>query len=170
MAKTLLINKEDIPKKTIVNGNVDVDLWIHYAEIAQDIHIQNVLGTDLLVKCQSLITAGTLGDAGNEAYEALVETWTKPCMIHWTLVEYLPFAAYSVSDKGVYKHSSENASNAEKSEVDALIEKERDVAQYYTERLIRYLTNNSELFTEYTSNTNEDVSPDKDVNYSGWYL
>jgi hypothetical protein len=170
MAKALLINKDDIPKKTLVNGNVDTDLFVQYIEIAQDIHIQSYLGSDLLAACQTLITAGTLGDAGNEAYETLVQTWCKPALIHWTMVEYLPFAAYSVSDKGVYKHTSENASNAEKFELDALIEKHRDTAEHYTQRMIDYLTNNSNSFTEYTSNSNEDMSPDKDTNFSGWYL
>jgi hypothetical protein len=170
MATALLINKEDVPKRTFLNGNVDIDQWIQYVELAQEIHIQNVLGTDLLAQCKSLITAGTLGDAGNEAYETLVETWTKPALVWWTMVEYLPFANYQLSNKGIYKHTSENADGVDKSEVDALTEKARDTAQYYTERLVRYLCNNSESFTEYTSNSDEDISPDKDVNFSGWYL
>jgi len=170
MAKALLIKPEDVYKKTALNGSVDVDQWVQYIEIAQDIHIQNILGTDLLEHIQSLITAGTLGDVGNEVYETLTNTWIKNCLIHWTMVEYLPFAAYSLSNKGVFKHTSENATNAERNEVDALIEKHRDTAQYFSERAIRYLTNNSEDFSQYTSNTNEDVSPDKDVNFSGWYL
>ena len=48
MAKALLITREDIVKKTIMNGNVDTDEFIQFVEIAQDIHIQNYLGTDLL--------------------------------------------------------------------------------------------------------------------------
>ena len=170
MAKALLISTEDITKKTAVNGNVDVNLFVQFVEIAQDVHIQNYLGTDLLQACQTLITAGELGDVGNEAYETLVETWVKPCLIHWAMVEYLPFAAYSISNKGVFKHTSENATNAERSEVDYLVEKHRDLAEHYTQRLIDYLCNNSTSFTEYTSNQDEDMRPDRDTNFTGWYL
>ena len=170
MPKAILITANDIPKKTLTNGNVDPDLFVNYIEIAQDIHVQNYLGTDLLEKCQSLITAGTLGDAGNEAYNTFVTTWTKPVLIHWSMVEYLSFAGYQVSDKGVFKHTSENASNPDKFEVDALIEKHRDYAEHYTQRLIDYLCNNTSSFSEYTSNTDEDMRADKDTNFTGWYL
>ena len=92
-------------------------------------------------------------------------------LIHWAMVEYLPFAAYTVSNKGVYKHSSENSENVSKDEVDFLIEKERNTAQYYTERFISYMTFNASLkFPEYYTNSNEDVYPDKDANFEGWVL
>ena len=92
-------------------------------------------------------------------------------LIHWAMVEYLPFAAYTVSNKGVYKHSSENSENVSKDEVDFLIEKERNTAQYYTERFISYMTfNASTKFPEYYTNSNEDIYPDKDANFEGWVL
>ena len=92
-------------------------------------------------------------------------------LIHWALVEYLPFAAYTIANKGIFKHSSENATNVEKNEVDFLIEKERKVAQYYTDRFIDYMSfNASSKFSEYFSNNNDDVYPDKDSNFSGWVL
>ena len=56
MATALLITRNDIVKKTALNGNVDTDLFIQFVQIAQDTHIQNYLGTDLLEKIQELIT------------------------------------------------------------------------------------------------------------------
>ncbi len=47
-------------------------------------------------------------------------------LIHFAMVEYLPFAAYSISNGGVYKHNAENSQIANKEEVDFLIQKERD--------------------------------------------
>ena len=86
------------------------------------------------------------------------------------MVEYLPFAAYSISNKGVFKGSSENAESVTKEEVDFLREKERDTAQYYTDRLINYISFNNSKYPEYNSNNNEDVYPDKDANFEGWVL
>jgi hypothetical protein len=148
MATALLITRDDIVRLTALNGNTDVDKYIQFVKIAQDIHIQNYLGTKLLQKIQADIIAGTL--SGN--YESLVETYVKPMLIHWSLVEYLPFAAYTIANKGVYKHSSENSENVEKNEVDFLIEKERQIAQHYTERFIDYIVFNNDLFPEYTLN------------------
>jgi len=167
MAEALLITRKDVVKFTAMNGNVDTDKFIQYVKISQDIHIQNYLGTDLLKAIQGKIIAGTLtGD-----YLSLVTDYIKPMLIHWAMVEYLPFAAYTIANKGVYKHSSENAENVSKEEVDFLMEKERTTAQYYTDRFIDYMSfNASSKFSEYYSNNNEDIYPDKDANFSGWVL
>ena len=86
------------------------------------------------------------------------------------MVEYLPFAAYTIANKGVFKHSSENAENVSKEEVDYLVEKERDLAQYYTDRFISYMSFNNTIFPEYNTNSNDDISPSYDSNFSGWVL
>lgn len=166
MAEALFITREDIVKYTALNGNVDTDKFIQFVKIAQDIHIQNYLGTKLFLKLQADITANTL--AGN--YLTLVTTYVKPMLIHWGMVEYLPFAAYTIANKGVYKHSSENSENVQKTEVDFLIEKERNIAQSYTQRFIDYMSFNNNLFPEYRSNKNSDVFPDSMNNYTSWYI
>ena len=166
MAQALLISRKDIVKFTAMNGNVDTDKFIQFIKIAQDIHIQNYLGSKLLDKIEADIIADTLtGD-----YLSLVTDHIKPMLIHWAMVEYLPFAAYTISYKVVYKGSSENAENVNKNEIDFLIEKERNLAQYYTDRFIDYMSYNSSSFTEYNSNTNDDVYPDKDASFEGWVL
>ena len=167
MADALFITRKDLVKFSSLNGNVDTDKFLQYIKIAQDIHIQNYLGTDLYNKIQSDIEGSTLtGD-----YLSLVNDYIKPMLIHWALVEYLPFAAYTIANNGVYKHNSENAENVSKEEIDFLIEKERTTAQYYTERFIDYMSfNASNKFPEYYTNNNEDIYPDKDANFGGWVL
>jgi hypothetical protein len=91
-------------------------------------------------------------------------------LIHFAMVDYLPFAAYQVKNGGVFKHSSENSETVSKSEVDYLVNKEREFAEYYTRRFIDYMANNQNLFPEYTSNSNEDINPDKDATFNGWVL
>jgi hypothetical protein len=166
MAKALFITNKDLKRFSVLDGNVDADKFIQYIDIAQDIHIQNYLGTDLYEKLQADIIADTL--TGN--YLTLVNTYVKPMLIHWAMVEYLPFAAYTVANKGIYKHTAENSDSVTKNEVDYLSEKERDIAQHYTRRFIDYMCYNSTLFPEYSSNTNEDVSPSKQSNFGGWVL
>ena len=167
MAEGLFITRKDLVKFTAVNANVDTDKFIQFIKIAQDIHIQNYLGTDLFEDLQGHIEGSSL--AGDNL--ALVTTYIKPMLIHWAMVEYLPFAAYTIANKGVFKHSSENAQNVDKNEIDFLIEKERNIAQYYTERFIEYMSfNASSKFSKYYTNTNEDVYPDKDASFEGWVL
>jgi len=82
----------------------------------------------------------------------------------------LPNAAYTIANKGVYKHSSENAENVEKTEVDFLINKYSNIAKEYTERFIEHIIYNQDKFPEYNLNSNGDTYPNDISNYGGWIL
>lgn len=167
MAQALFITRNDLVKYTAINGNVDSDKFLQFVKISQDIHIQNYLGTDLFNKISNDIIAGTL--AGD--YLNLVNDYIKPMVIHWAMVEYLPFASYTIANKGIYKPSAENAAVAETNEIDLLVKKSRNLAQYYTDRFISYMSFEApSKFPEYYTNSNQDVYPDKNANFEGWVL
>lgn len=166
MAQALFVTTADVKKYTSLNGNVDNDLFIQFIKIAQDTHILQKLGTDLFNKINNDIVASTL--TGN--YSTLVETFIKPMLIHWSIVEYLPFAAYSVANKGIFKHTSENAESVSREEVNFMVEKYRDIAENYTQRFLDHMCNNNNLYPEYSTNSGEDVQPDKNNNFSGWVI
>lgn len=166
MAQALFVTREDIVKYTAMNGNVDTDKFIQFIKIAQDIDIQNYLGSKLFNKINDDIVAGTLVSP----YTTLLNVYIKPMVIHFAMVQYLPFAAYTIANKGVYKHNSENSTNAEKNEIDFLIEKERNIAEHYANRFIDYMNYNQASFPEYNLNSNGDMYPDKDADFVGWVL
>ena len=166
MATALFITPKDLKQNSFVDGNVDTDKFIQFIKIAQEIHIQNYLGGKLYDKISADIIAGTLtGD-----YLNLVRDYIKDMLIHYAMVDYLPFSAYQVANGGVYKHTSENSTGATKSEIDALVEKHRQFAQFYTRRFIDYMCFNNNLFPEYNQNQNGDMYPDREANFTGWVL
>tara|TARA_R110000772_G_scaffold86612_2_gene181162 strand:+ start:1584 stop:2084 length:501 start_codon:yes stop_codon:yes gene_type:complete len=166
MAKALFISTNDLIKYTILNGNVDPDTYTQFIFQAQQVHIQNFLGTKLYNKINNDIVAGTLTDP----YLTLLNDYIKLMVVWWSMVEFMPYSAIKISEKGVYKHNSENSTNVDKSEIDFLTEKARDTAQSYTNRFIDYMTFNQVSFPEYNANSNADVYPDKDANFTGWVL
>ncbi len=145
---------------------MDQDKYLQFIKVAQEIHLQNYTGTKLYDKISNDIIAGTLADP----YLSLVNDYLQPMLIHYAMAEYLPFAAYTIANGGVYKHTSENSTSVEKNEVDFLVEKERNIAQYYTDRFITYMSYNQATFPEYYQNSNADVFPDTDANFSSWVL
>jgi hypothetical protein len=167
MATALFIKRADLVKNTALNGSVDTDKFIQFIHIAQEIHVRNFMGTDLYDKIsQDIIDGNLTGD-----YLELINDYIQPMLIHYAMAEYLPFAAYTIANGGVYKHNSENSSIASKEEVDLLINRERDYAEYYTQRFIDYMSFHAdEKFPEYYTNNNEDIYPDKDVLFHGWSL
>jgi hypothetical protein len=171
MAKALFITTKDIKRYSVLSGSVDPDKFIYMVEIAQDTEVQNYLGTQLLEKIQDLILAGTINDPANAAYKTLLETYIKPMTIYWALVCYMPFAAYTVANGGVYKHTSESSVTVDKDEVDYLVEKYRDIAQFYTNNFIDFMVYNQTTYPEYNANTQDDIYPDtSNADFGGWVL
>lgn len=166
MATALFIKREDLVRNSILDGNVDEDKFIQFIKIAQQMHIQNYLGTDLYNRISDDIIAGTLtGD-----YLTLVQDYVQPMLIHFAMVDYLPFASYELRNGGLFRHRSENAENPSKEEVDFLTQKHRNFADFYTRRFIDYMNYNQSTYPEYNTNSNEDMDPDRDANWVGWVL
>ena len=113
------------------------------------------------------LAGGTL--TGN--YLTLIDIYIKPILIHYGFMRALPYLGITIANGGIYRNSAENATALSKDEVEYLVEAERDAAQYYSTRMIDYLNfNASANFPEYFTNQNEDISPDYDDNFNGWYL
>ena len=165
--KALFVTRHDISVFTAANGNIDNDKLLPFINQAQDIHIQNYLGTDLYNKIQSEIVADTLVDP----YLALLNDYIKPMLLHWAMVEYLPFAGVNIANGGIYTKNPENSTALSRDDVDSLVERSRTTAQFYTNRFIDWMTNNAAgLIPEYYSNNQEDMYPDDVANFGGWTL
>lgn len=165
MAKVLLIGRKELVRYTPLSGNIDTDKIIQYIEIAQDIHIQQLLGTDLLEKLQADIAGAGL----DSNYQRVVDL-VKPVLAQYAFVEFIPFAMYSVSNKGIFKHTAEQSEGVNRDDMVTLKESSRDTAQFYAERLRQYLEHNSELYPEYLSNTEEDLNPIRKNPFGGWHI
>jgi hypothetical protein len=162
----LFISPEDLVKRTAINGNVDRDQMIQFIKIAQDIHVQALLGTALYNRLKDDVLNNTL--AGN--YETLLEDYVQDVLVHYSMTEILPFLAYKVSNGGVFKKQSENSEGIEKSELEYLIQRERDIAEHYGRRLVSYLTFYGSLTPEYYENQNGEMYPTDGQSFHGWYM
>jgi len=166
LSSTFIVNRDDIVRNTVLSGDLDTKKFMQFVLIAQEIHVQNYLGTKLYDRILSDIENNTLtGD-----YLFLVDKYVKQMTIHWATVEYLPFSAYTVANKGVYKHSAENSETVDKNEVDFLIEKQRNTAEHYTRRMIDYLCLNQSKFPEYGQAQEEGMYPDRKADFGGWQI
>ena len=170
MATALFVTTKDIKRYSILNGNLDPDKLIFYVEIAMDTSVQMYTGTVLYEKIQGLIANGDINLPANAKYKTLLETYLKPMTIYWALVSAMPFLAYSVGNAGIFKGSAENAQTVDKNEVDYLCEKYRDVAQFYTNNFISFMTYNMSDYPEYNENKEDDFYPETQSDFGGWVL
>lgn len=164
MSKALFMTVKDLKDRSIIDGNTDADKLIHYIEVAQDIYIHQYLGTSLYDKIQDLILNNTIDDAANSDYKYLRDTYLKPCLLWFTHIEYLPESMFTVNNGGLSRHRGENEDVIGYDEVDRLISKAQARADFYTQRLVEYLCENSNLFPEYLNNSGADLDPNRDNN------
>ncbi len=166
MAQVLFVSPADVIKRTGINGNVDRDQMIQFIKIAQDIHIQNILGTRLFEKLKSDISAGSIPSN----YQSLLDDYIQDMVVHYAAIEILPYIHYKVANGGIYTKGAENSTSVTKEELDYLVQKERDIAEHYARRFVDYMSFNNALFPEYNQNNNEDMYPSKNQNFAGWVL
>jgi hypothetical protein len=73
-------------------------------------------------------------------------------------------------NNNIVQKTAENSTPLSRDEATDLREEVRNTAEFYTERLIEYIKNNTESYPEYSTNTGADVSPSKNAFYSGMNL
>jgi len=169
--KALFITIQDLKAKSIISGNTDADKLIHFIEVAQDIHIQNYLGGKLYDKLQALIISGDIDLPANSDYKSLRDVYIKPMLIWFTQSEYFPFSMFKVDNGGVSKHRGEESDSVNFTDIDRMMSKINDRAEFYTIRFLDHITFNSTKYPEYTNNQNGDMYPDKDADeFSSWVL
>ena len=101
MATQLFINRTDLVRNSILDGNVDTNKFIQFIKIAQEIHIQNYMGTELYNELIGKMP--TIDNNANAKYKTLLQDYIQPMLIWFAQVEYIPFAAYQIRNGGVYK-------------------------------------------------------------------
>jgi len=168
MATTLFINRTDLIRNSIMDGNVDTDRFIQFIKIAQEIDVQQIMGTKMY---DGLTTAiPNIDLPANARWKTVLDDYIAPMLIWYAQSNYMPFAAYQIKNGGVFKHTSENAQSVDKNEIDFLVEKARTNAEWYSRRFIDFMSFNQTTYPEYTSNINDDIYPSNDATFNGWVL
>ena len=87
-ATALFINRTDLVRNSIIDGNVDTDKFIQFVKLAQEIHVQQYMGTELYNEIAGLISDGTIDDVGNAKFKTLLNDYIAPMLIWFAQVDY----------------------------------------------------------------------------------
>ena len=164
MAFGLFVTRNDIIKTSPLQGSIDSDRLLPFIKTAQEKYILNLLGTVLYYKLQADVEAGT---PFTGIYEILMEDHIKPTLIWYSVVEYLPFSAVQFKSEGAVKHQSEQSQAVSKTEVDYLVQKSQDNAEWYVTRMQNFLiayNNQIPEFYESVGNATQ-IYPDQSNQY-----
>tara|TARA_R100001163_G_C5055734_1_gene192183 strand:+ start:1032 stop:1610 length:579 start_codon:yes stop_codon:yes gene_type:complete len=170
MSYVLFISEQKLKDSTAINLNVDTSLLLPYVRQAQKLYVEPKLGTKLFDKLKSLITAGTIGNVGNEAYKTLLDDYIGDMLPNWAFYHAVPFLRFKIENGNIFSKTSETGTALSTSEAQHLREEIRNTSEYYTERMIRYIKDNISSFPEYNQNSGSDVDPDRNAYYNGMNL
>jgi hypothetical protein len=166
MAYVLFISEQKLKDSTAINLNVSTDLLLPYVRQAQKLYVEPKLGTDLYEALKSKISAGTL----TGAKKTLVDEYIGDMLPNWAFYHAIPFLRFKIENGNIYSKTSETGTALSTEEAQHLREEVRNTAEYYTERMIEYVTNNLTDFPEYSTNSGAEISPDRNAYYAGMNL
>ena len=170
MGYVLFISEAKLKESTAINLNVDVNLLLPYVRQAQKLYVETKLGTDLNDKLKSLIVAGTVNDAGNKAYRILLDDYIGDMLPNYALYLLFPYLRFRIEGGNIFTKTSETGTALTTEESQHFREEILNTSQYYTERMIDYICNNSSLFPEYSTNTGSDVQPSHSAYFNGLHI
>ena len=166
MAYALFINRNDIIKNTPLQGAIDADALLPFVRTAQDKYLKNLLGTILFDYLQAQIIANNV-DNLSVYYQDLLDDYVKNALMWYSCVEYIPFSSVQFKSNGSIKQQSEQGTAPSKSEIDYLLAKALNNADYYALRLQNYLiaySNNIPQYLQSIGNQTQ-IYPDQSNQY-----
>ena len=166
MSYALFINRNDIIKNSPLQGAIDADALLPFCRTAQDKYLKNLLGTVLFDYLQAQITANTFSSLSSY-YQDLMDDHIKYTLLWYACVEYIPFSSVQFKSNGAVKQQSEQGIAPAKSEIDYLLNKALNNADYYALRLQNYLiaySNNIPQYLESVGNQTQ-IYPAQDNQY-----
>lgn len=169
-ANILFISEQYIKDTSYIDENVDIKLLRANILETQDVRILPILGTALYDDLKTKINTGTV--SSTTGYTTLLDTYISPALKYWVLHDGAYILQYKIMNKGIVTRSSENADNIGIQELDRLMAFFKDRAEFYSERITKYLLENDSTFTLYNNAGNGvDTIYPKYNNYTqGWYL
>ena len=169
MANVLLVSENKIKAFTNINKSVDIDAIRAEISLAQDIHLQNILGTKFYDHLLDQVSA--TGNTFNADELTLVNEFISPFLIQVAYFEMIPHLHYRSMNIGIVGpaglEGGRQGVDMETMKYLRTIQKQR--ADFYKQRLQDYLItgNGQNKFPDYLNYTNQDgMIPDKADKYN----
>ena len=167
MANKLLISENKLKAFTNTNKNVDIDAIRAEIGIAQDIHLQPLLGTKFYDQLLGQISA--TGNTFNADELTLVNDYIAPFLIQTAYFEMIPHLHYRTMNRAIVQGEMESATAVDIETMKYLRTIQGQRADFYKMRLQDYLITGrgQNLFPDYnTYSTIDGMIPDKSSKYN----
>jgi hypothetical protein len=154
MNKVFLINENTLKNETILNDNVGAEYIMPAIETSQDIYLHQLIGSELLEKLYNLINTNTINNDENAQYKTLIDEYITNYLKYKVLAEITIPLAYKYRSSGVMQSNTDHANNSQMKDA-VLVQNHYELrANFYADRMSKFLNANSNSFPEYMSTRN----------------
>ena len=161
MENVLLVSEQRMKQWTSLDDNIRIDVLTPSIIQAQDIYIQDTLGTKFYKRLKAGVIANDL--TTNES--TFLKDYVGPCLIQYSLYLLLPNLKYKMVEAGIVNGTSEETQATTLDEMKYLRESALDTAQFYNQRMLEYLQDNPGMFVTYNNPGTDGMRPNKDTPY-----
>ena len=157
--EVLFIGPEYAKKMSTINDSVEDSYMNTLILLAQDKHVHKYLGTRLFQKIKDDVRNDSI--SGN--YESLLDKHIRKVTLWWMMIEMIPHLHVKIHNGGLVLRTAENAITISKEDLNRELDIARQNAHMYTNLMITYLCNNTDLFPEYLQHEPGDIYPEQNV-------
>ncbi len=172
MTNTFLISEAQIRNYTDIEDNIDSALIKNGIREAQDIKLQPIIGTLLIEKLYTLVDAGTIGDAANADYKALLDGYVQNMLIYaayWYILD--PIYVRSRNNGLILPDGGENSVGADTSVFNIKRQAVQNKMEFYSNLLTDYIIEEQTLYPELNaSNKLFELNPNYDEKYGSPFV
>jgi len=161
METVLLVSEQRMKQWTNLDNNIRIDVLTPSILQAQDIYIQDTLGTLFYDRLKNGVVANDLTVTEN----AFLKDYVGPTLMQYALYLLLPNLKYKMVEKGILNGTSEETAPTTLDEMIYLREAAMDTAQFYNKRMLEWLQDHPNVFPEYTNPGVDGMMPNKQTPY-----
>ncbi len=142
---TLFISVQSIKDRTGLHANVDEKLVLPEIKTAQDMYILPALGSALYNELQDAVEA----NAFTALQTTLLDDYILDCLIYYVMSELPQGLSYQFYNKGLIRKTGENQESPSMQDMIDVANRYRARAEFYKQRLIKYLKQNNASYPNY---------------------
>jgi hypothetical protein len=165
---TLFISVQSIKDRTGLHANVDEKLVLPEIKTAQDMYILPALGSALYNELQTAVDTNTY----TNLQTTLLDDYIVDTLIYFVMSELPQGLSFQFYNKGLLRKSGENQENPSMQDMIDVANRYKARAEFYKQRLIKYLKQNNALYPNYLNFGSgiDSIKPDNEGYTVSMYL
>jgi hypothetical protein len=153
MAQVILLSEATLKQRSILQDNVDMKVVSPAILDVQEEYILPILGTSLYNDLLEQVRTNTL----TNDYRTLLDDYITRCMIWYCKFELPMDLTYKYFNKSVGVMNAENMNAASMDELQYVLNRAKNKAEWYAERLTKFLLSNPTKYPLYLNQPNAQI-------------